>query len=105
MYILFKTILTLEYFGADLTSGQDFVMINAIVTKLSQLPHATLRIAILLFICNSRKITMIIVFIIQIAPLLSLLQHQYNICKWTINRHYEDLNTISMENSKITRHP
>jgi hypothetical protein len=36
----------LEYFGADqLTSGQDFVMINAIVTKLnSQLPDATLRI-------------------------------------------------------------
>jgi gliding motility-associated-like protein len=42
----------------QLTSGQDFVMINAIVTKLnSQLPDATLRINDINLICNSRKIT------------------------------------------------
>jgi hypothetical protein len=41
----------------QLTSGQDFVMINAIVTKLnSQLPDATLCINDC-FYCNSRKIT------------------------------------------------
>jgi hypothetical protein len=61
----------------QLTSGQDFVMINAIVTKLnSQLPDATLRINDIALLCNSRKSLLIIVFIIQIAPLLSLLQHQ-----------------------------
>jgi hypothetical protein len=42
----------------QLTSGQDFVMINAIVTKLnSQLPDATLRINDIALLCNSRKIT------------------------------------------------
>jgi gliding motility-associated-like protein len=41
----------------QLTSGQDFVMINAIVTKLnSQLPDATLRINDLDLACDSRKI-------------------------------------------------
>jgi hypothetical protein len=39
-------------------SGQDFVMINAIVTKLnSQLPDATLRINNIDLACDSRKIT------------------------------------------------
>jgi LEA14-like dessication related protein len=41
----------------QLTSGQDFVMINAIVTKLNQLPDATLRINDIALLCNSRKIT------------------------------------------------
>jgi gliding motility-associated-like protein len=42
----------------QLTSGQDFVMINAIVTKLnSQLPDATLRIDNIDLTCDSRKIT------------------------------------------------
>ncbi|SEA02041.1 gliding motility-associated C-terminal domain-containing protein [Flavobacterium gillisiae] len=42
----------------QLTSGQDFVMINAIVTKLnSQLPDATLRINNIDLACDSRKIT------------------------------------------------
>jgi hypothetical protein len=77
MYILFKNINIGDTSAQiQLTSGQDFVMINAIVTKLnSQLPDATLRINDIALLCNSRKIT-IIVFIIQIAPLLSLLQHQ-----------------------------
>lgn len=40
-----------------LTSGQDFVMINTVVTKLnSQLPDATVAIADVLQQCNSRKI-------------------------------------------------
>jgi hypothetical protein len=71
MYITFKTILTLEILAQiQLTSGQDFVMINAIVTKLnSQLPDAT-RINDIALLCNSRKIT-IDYSIIQIAPLLS----------------------------------
>jgi hypothetical protein len=61
----------------QLTSGQDFVMINAIVTKLnSQLPDATLALTILLYYVTLEKSLLIIVFIIQIAPLLSLLQHQ-----------------------------
>lgn len=42
----------------QLTSGQDFVMINTIVTKLnSQLPDATLRINDIDLTCDSRKIT------------------------------------------------
>ncbi|PWA06094.1 T9SS type B sorting domain-containing protein [Flavobacterium psychrotolerans] len=42
----------------QLTSGQDFVMINAIVTKLnSQLPDATLAITTIDKACNSKKIT------------------------------------------------
>jgi hypothetical protein len=77
MYILFKTILTLRYSADPTDSGQDFVMINAIVTKLnSQLPDATLALTILLYYVTLEKSLLIIVFIIQIAPLLSLLQHQ-----------------------------
>jgi hypothetical protein len=72
----FKTILTLEILRRRSDLRQDFVMINAIVTKLnSQLPDATL-INDIALLCNSRKSLLIIVFIIQIAPLLSLLQHQ-----------------------------
>jgi hypothetical protein len=58
MYILFKTILTLEYFGADPTDLRPrFCNDHTIVTKLnSQLPDATLRINDTL-LCNSRKIT------------------------------------------------
>ena len=41
-----------------LTSGQDFVMMNAIVTKLnSQLPDATIKIGQIDKTCNSKKIT------------------------------------------------
>ena len=41
-----------------LTSGQDFVMINAVVTKLnSQLPDATIESALLSPACDSRKLT------------------------------------------------
>jgi hypothetical protein len=41
----------------QLTSGQDFVMINSIVTKLnSQLPDATIRINSLDRTCDSRKL-------------------------------------------------
>jgi hypothetical protein len=56
MYIL-KTILHWNTSAQiQLTSGQDFVMINAIVTKLnSQLPRATLRINDIAFTSNSRK--------------------------------------------------
>jgi hypothetical protein len=59
MYILFKTINIGDTSAQiQLTSGQDFVMINAIVTKLnSQLPDATLALTILFLLCNSRKIT------------------------------------------------
>jgi hypothetical protein len=58
MYTTFKTTLTLEIIRQNpLTSGQDFVMINAIVTKLnSQLPDATLRINNIDLACDSEKI-------------------------------------------------
>ena len=42
----------------EMTSGQDFVMINAIVTKLnSQLPDAQIAINDLRVLCNSREVT------------------------------------------------
>jgi gliding motility-associated-like protein len=42
----------------QLTSGKDFVMINAIITKLnSQLPDATVKIENIVQTCNSRDIT------------------------------------------------
>jgi hypothetical protein len=57
MYTTFKTTLTLENSAKNpATSGQDFVMINAIVTKLnSQLPDATLRINNIDLACDSRN--------------------------------------------------
>jgi hypothetical protein len=73
----------------QLTSGQDFVMINAIVTKLnSQLPMLHSALTILLYYVTLEKSLLIIVFIIQIAPLCPCCNTNCNICKWTINRHY-----------------
>lgn len=44
--------------AVQLTSGQDFVMINVIITKLnSQLPDATIAVSKIEKQCNSRKIT------------------------------------------------
>jgi hypothetical protein len=63
----------------QLTSGQDFVMINAIVTKLnSQLPDATPALTILLYYVTLEKSLLIIVFIIHstaIVPAATPLQY------------------------------
>jgi hypothetical protein len=54
----------------QLTSGQDFVMINSIVTKLnSQLPDATIAL-ILDRACDSRKLMSIIPLIVIVPTAL-----------------------------------
>jgi hypothetical protein len=89
----------------QLTSGQDFVMINAIVTKLnSQLPDATLRINDIALLCNSRKIT--IDYSVYntnstaIVPATPIAIYANGLLIGT-----EDLNTIPIDGRKIVKSP
>jgi hypothetical protein len=77
MYILFKTILTLRYFGADPTDLRPrFCNDQCHCHQISQLPMLHCINDIIFYYVTLEKSLLIIVFIIQIAPLLSLLQHQ-----------------------------
>jgi hypothetical protein len=107
MYILFKTILTLEILAQiQLTSGQDFVMINAIVTKLNshyQMLHSAL--TILLYYVTLEKSLLIIVFIIQIAPLFPAATPIAIYANGLLIGTTKTLNTIPIDGRKIVKSP